>query len=47
MTHLPYIAGSYGLGLLIPAGFAIAAWRRMRAATRRLASIDPRGRRRA
>jgi predicted xylose isomerase-like sugar epimerase len=47
VTHLPYIAGSYGLGLVIPAGFAVAAWRRMRMAARRLAAIDPRGRRRA
>lgn len=46
MTHLPYIAASYALGLLIPGGFAAAAWTRMRAATRRLAAIDPRARRR-
>ncbi len=47
MTHLPYIAGAYGLGLLIPGGFAFAAWSRMRNAARRLAAIDPRARRRA
>ncbi|MEO8716545.1 MAG: hypothetical protein ABI369_16190 [Acetobacteraceae bacterium] len=46
MTHLPYIAASYVLGLLIPGAFAIAAWTRMRAATSRLAAIDPRARRR-
>jgi len=44
VTHLPYIAGAYALGLLIPGGFAIAAWTRMRAAARRLAAIDPRQR---
>jgi type IV secretory pathway TrbD component len=47
VTHLPYVAGAYGLGLLIPAGFAIVAWTRMRMAARRLAAIDPRARRRA
>jgi hypothetical protein len=47
LTHLPYIAGAYGLGVLIPAGFAIAAWSRMRLAARRLAAIDPRARRRS
>ncbi|HJS84836.1 MAG TPA: hypothetical protein VJ779_05205 [Acetobacteraceae bacterium] len=45
MTHLPYIAASYALGLLIPAGFAVAAWRRMRLAARRLTAVDPRRRR--
>ncbi len=45
MTHLPYIAGSYALGLLVPAGFAISAWIRVRAAARRLAAIAPRVRR--
>jgi hypothetical protein len=42
MTHLPFIAASYALGVLIPGGFAIAALRRMRTAARRLATIDPR-----
>jgi HAMP domain-containing protein len=46
MTFLPYVAASYGLGVVVPAGFALAAWRRMRAATRRLAAIDPRRARR-
>ena len=46
MTDLPYIAGSYALGLLIPGSFAIAAFIRMRAAGRRLAAIEPRRRRR-
>ena len=39
MTHLPFVAASYALGVLLPAGYAIAAWRRMRLAGRRLASI--------
>ena len=42
MTHLPFIAGSYALGILIPAGFALAAFLRLGAARRRLAAIDPR-----
>ena len=29
MTHLPYIAGSYALGILIPVGFALSAWLRL------------------
>ncbi len=42
MTHLPFIAGSYALGILVPAGFALAAFLRLAAARRRLAAIDPR-----
>ncbi len=42
MTHLPFIAVSYALGVLIPAGFGLAAFLRMSAARRRLAAIDPR-----
>ncbi|MGA3402361.1 MAG: hypothetical protein ABSC95_24390 [Acetobacteraceae bacterium] len=42
MTHLPFIAGSYALGILIPAGFALAAFLRLGTARRRLAAIDPR-----
>jgi hypothetical protein len=44
MTHLPFIAGSYALGILIPAGFALSAYLRLGAARRRLAAIDPRAR---
>ena len=44
MTHLPFIAASYGLGLAVPVAFAAQAWIRMRAARRRLAAIEPRGR---
>ena len=42
MTHLPFIAASYGLGVVIPVGFAVAAIVRAGAARRRLALIDPR-----
>jgi hypothetical protein len=42
MTHLPFIAASYALGLLIPAGFGLSAFLRMGTARRRLAAIDPR-----
>ena len=43
MTHLGFIAASYGLAILIPVGFAIGATSRLRVARRRLAAIDPRG----
>jgi len=42
MTHLPFIAASYALGLLVPGWFAVAAFLRMRTAQRRLAMVDPR-----
>ena len=42
MNHLPFIAASYALAILFPAGFAIAAFLRMGAARRKLAAIDPR-----
>jgi len=42
MTHLPFIAASYALGVLIPLLFGIAAFTRMGTARRRLAAIDPR-----
>jgi hypothetical protein len=42
MTHLPFIAASYALGILVPAGFALSAFLRLGAARRRLAAIDPR-----
>ena len=42
MTHLPFIAASYALGVVIPVGFAVAAIVRAGAARRRLAAIDPR-----
>jgi hypothetical protein len=45
MTHLPFIAASYALGVLIPLLFGIAAFTRMGTARRRLAAIDPRANR--
>lgn len=42
MTHLPFIAAAYALGVLVPVGYAIAAWQRAAAARRKLAAIDPR-----
>ncbi len=44
MTHLPFVAAAYALGVLLPAVYGVAAWRRMRLARRRLAAI-PRVRR--
>jgi hypothetical protein len=45
MSHWPFIAASYALGVLIPLVFGIAAFTRMGTARRRLALIDPRGNR--
>jgi hypothetical protein len=42
MSHWPFVAASYALGVLIPLGFGIAAFTRMGTARRRLALIDPR-----
>jgi hypothetical protein len=42
MTHWPFIAASYALGVLVPLVFGITAFTRMGAARRRLATIDPR-----
>jgi cytochrome oxidase assembly protein ShyY1 len=42
MTHLPYIVGSYGLAFGITGWLIVGAWRRMGAARRKLAAIDPR-----
>jgi hypothetical protein len=42
MTHVPFIATSYALGVLLPGVYAIAAFRRVRRAARRLAAVDPR-----
>ena len=44
MTHLPNILASYAFGIGVPLVFGIAAWRRMRAATRKLAALDQRAR---
>jgi hypothetical protein len=42
MTHLPFIAASYGLAALVLSWFGIGAWMRMGSARRRLTAIDPR-----
>lgn len=42
MTHLPFVAASYALGVLLPVIYAGAAFQRTRRATRRLAAIDTR-----
>lgn len=42
MTHLPYVAAAYTLGVAIPVALAVSAWQRLRLARRRLAAIDPR-----
>ncbi len=42
MTHLPYIAAAYTLGIGIPVVFAILSRQRLAATRRRLAAIDPR-----
>ncbi len=42
MTHLPFVVAAYVLGVVIPGTFALAAYMRMRSATRRLAAVDPR-----
>ena len=45
MTHLPFVVSAYGLAVAVLLGFAFDAWRRLGAARRRLAALDPRGRR--
>ena len=42
MTHLGFIAASYGLAVAIPVVFAFGAMPRLSAARRRLAAVDPR-----
>ncbi len=42
MTHLPFIAASYALGVLIPGWLAVAAWLRSRNAARRLEAMGKR-----
>lgn len=47
MIHhvMPYVAGSYGAALLVLGFLAITSLLRYRGAHRRLAAIEPRGRR--
>ena len=42
MTHLPFIAVSYALGMGVPVLLGVLAWRRLGSARRRLLAIDPR-----
>ena len=42
MTHLPFVAASYAIGIGVPLVLAITSWRRLRLAKVRLAAIDPR-----
>lgn len=42
MTHLPFIAAAYALGVAIPVAFGVTAWQRASVARRKLAAIDPR-----
>jgi hypothetical protein len=42
MTHLPFIAASYALAILVLGGFGISAWLRLGSARRRLAAVDTR-----
>ena len=40
---VPYIAGAYALGVLVPVGLGMAAWLRLLFAQGRLAALDPGG----
>jgi uncharacterized membrane protein YbhN (UPF0104 family) len=42
MTHAGFVAASYVLAVVVPAVLAVDAARRLAAARRRLAAIDPR-----
>jgi hypothetical protein len=42
MNHLGFIVAAYAIGVSVPSAFVIAAWMRMRSATRRLHTVDPR-----
>jgi hypothetical protein len=42
VTHLPFIAGAYTLGIFLPIVYAIAAYTRAQSARRRLAAIETR-----
>ena len=44
MTHLPYIAGAYGLTLSLALVLSVSAAIRLRRARRRLAAVDVRRR---
>lgn len=42
MTHLPYVAASYVLGIGVPVVLGLLAATRLARARRRLAALDPR-----
>jgi len=42
MTHLPYIAAAYAIGIVVPLFFTIDSLLRVRSAQRKLDAIDPR-----
>lgn len=42
MTHLPFVAAAYAMGLAVPAAFGLLAWQRLVRAKRRLRAVDPR-----
>ena len=43
MTHLPFVAASYVLGIGVPVVLGVLAWQRLARARRMLAAVDPRG----
>lgn len=43
MTHLPFVAGAYGLTLVLAAWLSVSAAIRLDRARRRLAAIETRG----
>jgi len=45
MTHLPFIAASYAIAILVPSVFAVTTWQRLRQARLRLDALDARRRR--
>ncbi len=42
MTHLPFIAACYALGVGVPVAYAVNAWLRLGSARRRLSALDTR-----
>jgi len=42
MTHLPFVAASYVLGIGVPLVLGVMAMLRLRQARRRLMAVDPR-----
>jgi hypothetical protein len=42
VTHFPFIAAAYALGIGVPGWFGLTAWTRLRTAAKRLAAVDPR-----